>query len=76
MTSPVAGRRTDGRAVTWQTSYTSAEWARLLGTHSNHRMLPADVRTELHTGVGAVIDAHGGRLPVVYDTLLYLASQR
>jgi hypothetical protein len=63
------------RTVTWRTSYTSAEWTRLLGTHSNHRMLPDDVRTQLHTEVGAVIDAHGGLLPVVYDTLVYLAKR-
>jgi len=64
------------RIVTWRTSYTSAEWMRLLGTHSGHRMLPDDVRTRLHTEVGAVIDAHGGLLPVVYDTKVYLATRR
>jgi trans-aconitate methyltransferase len=64
------------RKLTWRTSYTSAEWTRLLGTHSDHRMLPDDVRTQLHAEVGAVIDAHGGLLPVVYDTLVYLASRR
>jgi hypothetical protein len=64
------------RVVTWLTSYTSAEWMRLLGTHSGHRMLPHDVRTRLHREVGAVIDAHGGLLPVVYDTKLYLATRR
>jgi len=64
------------RIVTWRTSYTSAEWVRLLGTHSDHRMLPDDVRTRLHTEIGAVIDAHGGLLPVVYDTKVYLATRR
>ena len=64
------------RKITWRTSYTSAEWMRLLGTHSDHRMLPDDVRTRLHTEVGAVIDAHGGLLPVVYDTRVYLATRR
>jgi SAM-dependent methyltransferase len=64
------------RIVKWRTSYTSAEWMRLLGTHSGHRMLPDDVRTRLHTEVGAVIDAHGGLLPVVYDTKVYLATRR
>jgi hypothetical protein len=62
--------------MTWRTSYTSGEWMRLLGTHSNHRMLPDDTRTRLHTEIGAVIDAHGGLLPVVYDTLVYLATRR
>jgi len=39
-------------------------------------MLPDDVRTRLHTEIGAVIDAHGGLLPVVYDTKVYLATRR
>jgi ubiquinone/menaquinone biosynthesis C-methylase UbiE len=64
------------RKVTWETSYTSAEWTRLLGTHSGHRMLPDDVRAQLQTEVGAAIDAHGGVLPVVYDTFVYLTTRR
>jgi SAM-dependent methyltransferase len=64
------------RKVTWRTSYTSAEWIHLLATHSGHRMLPEAVRTRLHAEIGAAIDAHGGLLPVVYDTLIYLATRR
>lgn len=64
------------RKVTWRTSYTSAEWTRLLGTHSDHRMLPEATRTRLHREIGTTIDAHGGILPVVYDTLIYLAKRR
>jgi SAM-dependent methyltransferase len=64
------------RKITWRTSYTSTEWMRLLGTHSGHRMLPDGVRTRLHRAIGATIDAHGGLLPVVYDTLVYLARRR
>jgi ubiquinone/menaquinone biosynthesis C-methylase UbiE len=63
------------RTVPWETSYTSAEWTRLLGTHSDHRMLPDDKRTQLHAEIGALIDAHGGTLACVYDTLLYLARR-
>jgi SAM-dependent methyltransferase len=63
------------RTVTWEGSYTSAEWRRLLATHSDHRMLPDDVRAQLHDEVAAAIDAHGGTLPVVYDTLVYLAQR-
>ncbi len=64
------------RKVAWRTSYTSGEWIRLLETHSGHRMLPVDARARLHGEIGATIDAHGGLLPVVYDTLVYLASRR
>ncbi len=64
------------REITWHTSYTSAEWVRLLGTHSDHRMLPEAVRTRLHREIGATIDAHGGLLPVTYDTRIYLTKRR
>ena len=64
------------RTVTWHTSYTGTEWMRLLGTHSGHRMLADDVRTRLHTEIGDLINVHGGLLPVVYDTRLYLATRR
>jgi SAM-dependent methyltransferase len=63
------------RKVTWRTSYTSAEWKRLLETHSGHRMLPVDTRAQLHDEIGTAIDAYGGLLPVVYDTLIYLARR-
>jgi SAM-dependent methyltransferase len=61
--------------VTWATSYTADEWIRLLGTHSNHRMLPDDARTKLHAEVGAAIDAHGGVLECVYDTLVFVSRR-
>jgi hypothetical protein len=38
----------------------------LLGTHSNHVMLPPDQRAELHGAVADVIDAHGGAFDLVY----------
>jgi SAM-dependent methyltransferase len=63
------------RTFTWETAYSSAEWMRLLQTHSDHRMLPVDVRRELHAEVGACIDAHGGSLAVIYDARLYLARR-
>jgi SAM-dependent methyltransferase len=59
--------------VTWEIDYTAAEWVALLQTHSNHRMLPDDVRTELHEGVAAAIEKHGGVLACIYDTDVYLA---
>ena len=51
-----------------------AEWVRLLGTHSDHRILPDEQRRELHAAVGDVIDRHGGRVDVVYDVECYLTS--
>ncbi len=61
--------------VTWETEYTTAEWIRFLNTHSDHRMLPDDVREKVHDGVAAALDKHGGILPVVYDTYLYLTRR-
>jgi hypothetical protein len=38
-------------------------------------MLAQDVRAELHAEVAAAIDRHGGTLPVVYDTEVFLARR-
>lgn len=46
--------------------YTSRSWVDLLGTHSNHVMLPPEQRAELHGAVADVIDAHGGAFDLVY----------
>jgi SAM-dependent methyltransferase len=61
--------------ITWEQRYTTAEWLTLLGTHSDHRMLPEEQRTRLHAAVGDVIDRHGGYVDCIYDTLLYLATR-
>jgi SAM-dependent methyltransferase len=64
------------RTVTWSQSYTRAEWESLLGTHSDHRILPEEQRRRLHAAVGDVIDAHGGRVDVTYDVNIYLARRQ
>ena len=63
------------RTVSWSCTYTRAEWVALLGTHSDHRILPEDRRARLHAAVGDVIDRHGGRVDVVYDTVVYLSRR-
>src|SRR5262249_34973270 len=63
------------RVVPWETSYTSAAWVRLLGTHSDHRMLPADVPTQLHREIGALTDKRGGACGCVYATNLFAARR-
>jgi SAM-dependent methyltransferase len=63
------------RLVTWEQRYSSDEWVTLLGTHSDHRMLPAEQRVRLHAAVGAVIDRHGGYVDAVYDVMCYLATR-
>ena len=63
------------RVITWEQRYSTDEWVTLLGTHSDHRILPEAQRTRLHAAVGDVIDRHGGFVDVTYDTLLYLATR-
>jgi SAM-dependent methyltransferase len=63
------------RIVTWEQRYTTEAWTTLLGTHSDHRILPEEQRARLHAAVGQVIDAHGGSVDVVYDTNCYLATR-
>lgn len=70
-----AFRDVEKRTFTWTHTYTTAEWLRLLGTHSDHRMLPDDVREPLHAAVGEVIDRHGGRVDMVIDAQCYFARR-
>jgi SAM-dependent methyltransferase len=63
------------REITWGRRYTTEEWVTLLGTHSDHRILPEAQRSRLHAAVREVIDRHGGFVDCVYDTLLYLATR-
>lgn len=64
------------QVITWEHTYTTTEYAALLGTHSDHRILPDAQRDRLHAAVSSVIDEHGGRVDVTYDATLYLARRR
>jgi trans-aconitate methyltransferase len=61
--------------ITWDQVYTSAEWVTMLGTHSDHRILPEEQRARLHTAVGRVIDEHGGRVGMTWDATCYVATR-
>ncbi len=63
------------QTFTWRKSYTTDEWVGMLGTHSDHRLLPEGQRAALHAAVAEVIDAHGGQVEAVYDTQCYLARR-
>ncbi len=63
------------RVFTWYQTYTTREWLELLGTHSDHRMLPEAQRVRLHAAVGHALNKHGGRVDVTYDAMLYLATR-
>ncbi len=47
----------------------------LLGTHSDHLILPAEQRVRLHGAVGDAIDRHGGRVDVAYDATVFLSRR-
>lgn len=55
--------------------YTSSSWVALLGTHSNHVMLDATRRGDLHGAVADVIDAHGGAFDLVYRCDAWVARR-
>ena len=60
--------------ITWEQTYTSAEWVTLLETSSDHRILPEEQRARVHAAVARVIDEHGGRVDMIYDAVCYLAT--
>jgi SAM-dependent methyltransferase len=64
------------RVFEWTTVYSAVEYAELLETHSDHRMLePARLRRLLDAVVAAIDDAGGGKLEYRYRTRLRLARR-
>ncbi len=63
------------RRYPWEKTYTAATYVDLLGTHSDHRMLPDDTRSGLHDGVAAVIDGLGGAVTIGYTTEVLIAAR-
>jgi SAM-dependent methyltransferase len=62
-----------GVTYSWTESYSSIEYASLLGTYADHLTLAPDVREPLLTAVVDVVDAAGGRIDLPYQTFLLLA---
>lgn len=63
------------RQYPWEKVYTPETYVDLLGTHSDHRMLPDDHRERLHDGVAAVIDGLGGSVTIGYTTEVLIAAR-
>jgi SAM-dependent methyltransferase len=61
------------RNYEWVREYSAAEYADLLGTLSDHRLLPKSNRCALLDAVGAVIESAGGSLKMPFVTRLCLA---
>jgi hypothetical protein len=66
---------TDARTGTFTATlrYPTQRYVTLLGTVSNHRMLPRERRVALHAAIAAAIEARGGGLDVGLTTELMLA---
>lgn len=63
------------RRYPWSQSYSSSEYCDLLRTHSDHRLLAKEQLESLIAALSKMVDAHGGRVEVAYDSFLYLAPR-
>ena len=63
------------REYAWRAAYSSAEYTALLSTHSDHRLLAADRRSNLLDAISAAIDASGDRFIVDYIAVLCWARR-
>jgi SAM-dependent methyltransferase len=55
--------------------YPTPRYLTLLGTFSNHRMLPEEQRARLHGGIAKVVDRHGGVVRTALDTVLTMGRR-
>jgi SAM-dependent methyltransferase len=62
------------RHIPWVERYTTSAYVALLGTHSDHRLLPDDQRAALHRAIADAIDARGGEVEHPYQTDLVAAQ--
>ena len=65
----------DHRVFAWSRDYPTSEFLTLQSTLSNHQMLAPNRREALLQAVGEIIDAHGGRVTLPYETHLFLARR-
>ena len=65
-----------GLTVSWPERYSTGDYLGLLGTHSDHILLPDAARERLLAAVRAAIDASGGSFELIYETALCLARRR
>jgi SAM-dependent methyltransferase len=61
--------------VPWVRRYSTAEYADLLHTHSDHRLLPPDVLDRLVEDITAVIEDNGGSIDYAYETDVWLLER-
>ncbi|MEY2458598.1 MAG: hypothetical protein QOG30_428 [Acidimicrobiaceae bacterium] len=64
------------REFPWVGRYTTREYIDMLGTYSNHRILPDEQRAELHGSIAEWLDARGGEIDHGYVAELVAARVR
>jgi trans-aconitate methyltransferase len=64
------------RIYLWSRNYTASEYVRVLDTHSDHRMLPADRRERLFDGLLRLAGEFGGTVTREHATILHIAKKR
>jgi SAM-dependent methyltransferase len=60
--------------IPWEREYTRDEWLEQVPTHGGHNRLPPDVQAQLLEGIGAAVDALGGRFTMTYYAAALIAS--
>ncbi|HEY3141959.1 MAG TPA: class I SAM-dependent methyltransferase [Acidimicrobiales bacterium] len=63
------------RLYRWNLTYTTAELLDLISTHSNHQVMPAELREQLLDAVATIVDRHGGTYDYPYVTRLWSAQR-
>ncbi len=63
------------RRYQWQRVFTAQQYIDLLGTHSDHRMLPDQDRRRLYQAVAGAIEGQGVPLTIGYTTEVLIAAR-
>lgn len=68
---PVAVRR-----YPWSHRYGTSDYLGLLGTHSDHCLLPSEQRKRLHGAIGEALERFGGGIEIFYEANLYVGRRK
>jgi hypothetical protein len=64
------------RTYPWLASLAGRRLVELLGTQSDHRLLPEERRAQLFEALDELVAAHGGEVVIPHRTFLALARRR
>ena len=63
------------RRYPWSHRYETSDYLGLLGTYSNHRLLPPEQRKRLHGAIAEALERFGGGVEIFYEANLYVATR-